>query len=157
MWGKKKQKTAASMIMSVNMLDLLSHIYPEWTGGQNDWPSPTWLRLSPGICWSVIEQDTECPPAPGCCSAAQLALWPHPVREGALPFGIKTGLCYLAEDANCSFVIWHISLLLVGVISMHLRSKRHRKPFARKHQHKPDNKWEWIYFCKNLILDCVRK
>lgn len=94
-------------------VDLLCRIYPPWTGGQNDWPSPTWPRLSQGICWSVIEQDAERPPALGCCSAAQFALWPYSVREGVLPFwelAGRGGACYLSENTNCCVVIVWISL-----------------------------------------------
>lgn len=109
-----KKKSAASMIMSVNVLDSLSHIPPDWTGGQKDWPSPTWPGLSASICWSVIEQDTDSPPAPGCCSAAELALWPRSVREGGLPCGINTGLYYLSEDANGSFIIASLSCVIIA-------------------------------------------
>lgn len=93
-WGKKKP--AALMMMSVNILDSHSHIYPVQTGGQKDWPSPTWPRLSASICLSVIEQDTDSLPAPGCCSAAGFALWPRSVRDARPPCGINAGLYYLS-------------------------------------------------------------
>lgn len=135
---------SVSMIMSVNMLDLLHHIYPQWTGGQNDWPSPTWPRLSPGICWSVIEQDTEHPPAPGCCSAAQLALWPYSVREGVLP--LWEGVCYLSGRYKlfchrCMDINWR------SFIPIHLRSKI---LFFLKHQYDTNNKGDEL--CATCFL-----
>lgn len=82
--------------------------YPQRTGGQKDWPSPTWPRLSASICWSVTEQDTTATPAQGFCSAAKLHLWPHSLREFRLPCSIKAEMEYLYSRAVFAFNLFPV-------------------------------------------------